>query len=192
MASIVGLAAWAAALGPRTVWEGDRIGQVVGVGIPDPVEDTNPVEESCMASEGSHEAGNLAGLRGQNADLAGEGSIGENTVAVETLVDLADEAVVAEIAVDFAVDFAEEVEKEIAAAAGGSEIAAPTKECRLGERSACELWSALWKYVMLFRCKEYLKHIRRKATEISTWFCALGGIFCDLHPKYFITYEVDM
>ena len=31
-----------------------------------------------------------------------------------------------------------------------------------------------------------LVYIRRKATEISTRFCALGGIICDLHPKYFI------
>lgn len=83
MASIVGLAAWGAAPGRRTAWEVDRIGQVVDVGILDLVEDTNPVEESHMALEGSHEAGNLAGLRGQTADSVGEGSIGESTVAVE-------------------------------------------------------------------------------------------------------------
>lgn len=134
MASIVGLVAWAAAQGPRTAWEVDRIGQVVDVGTPDPVEDTSPVEESRMALEGSHEVGTLAGLRGQNADSVGEGSIGESTVAVETLVDLAEEVVVAETAAadaaavdsaDYA-DSAEEVETEVAVAAARSELAVMT------------------------------------------------------------------
>ena len=139
MASIAALAAWAAALAPRTAWVVDRIGQVVGVEIPGPVEDTNPVEESRTALEGRHEAGNLAGLRAHIADSAGEDSIGESTVAVETSVDLAGEVVVvAETSAAVHVDsagFAVEVEEE-AAAAAGPELAASTKEGRLGEHSA--------------------------------------------------------
>ncbi len=137
----MGLAAWATALGRRTAWEVDRIGQVVDVGIPDLVEDTNPVEENRMALEGSHEAGNLAGLLDQTADSVGEGSIGESTVAVEISVDLADEVVVAEAAAaaGFVVGSAGSAggfEGGFAAAAAHSELAASTKECRLGERSA--------------------------------------------------------
>ena len=104
-----------------------------------PVEDTNRVEESRMALEGSHEAENLAGLRAHIADSVGAGSIGESTVAVETSVDPADEVVVvaAETAVVVLADsagFAVEVEEE--AAAAGPELAAWTKEGRLGEHSA--------------------------------------------------------
>lgn len=164
MASIVGLGAWAAALGPRTAWEVDKIGQVVDVGTPDLVEDTIPVEESHMALVGSHEAGNLAGLQGQNADWVGEGSIGESTVAVETSVDLADEVAVAEtaaaavaVAVDLG-DLAGEVEREVAALLG-SEVAALTKECRSGERSASKIWSARWKIIVLVKSKEYISCI---------------------------------
>ena len=36
-----------------------------------------------------------------------------------------------------------------------------------------------------------LVHIRRKATEFSTRFCALGAIICDLHPKYFIIQQAE-
>ncbi len=108
------------------------------MGILDLVEDTNPVEENRMALEGSHEAGNLAGLLGQIADSVGEGSIGESTVAVEISVDLADEVVVAEAAaaVGFVVGSADSpggFEGGFAAVAAHSELAA---ECRLGERSA--------------------------------------------------------
>lgn len=136
MASIAGLAARAAGLGPRTAWEGDRIGRVVDVGIPGPVEDTNPVEESRTALEGSHEEGSLAGLQGQSADLVGEGNIGESTVAVETSVALADELVAVEIVavVDFA-GSAGWVERELAAVVVGSELVVLTTECRLDERS---------------------------------------------------------
>ena len=136
MASIVGLAAWATALGRRTAWEVDRIGQVVDVGIPDLGEDTNPVEENRMGFEGSHEAGNLAGLLGQTADSVGEGSIGESTVAVGISVDLAAEVVVAEAAAVAGSAGGFEVGFAAAAAAADSELAASTKECRLGERSA--------------------------------------------------------
>ena len=143
MASSENLAAWAAALWPRTAWEVDRTGQVADVEIPGPVEDTNPVEESCMALEGNHEAGTLAGLRAQNVDLAGEGSIGESTVAVETLGDLADGVVVAESAAAAAVvdsagsaGFGGEVARDVAAAPVGSELAALTKECQSGVHSA--------------------------------------------------------
>ena len=90
MASIEALAAWVAALGPRTARGVDRIGQVVDVGIPGRMEDTNRVEESRMALEDSHEAGNLASLQDQNADSVGEGSMMESTVAVETSEDLVD------------------------------------------------------------------------------------------------------
>ena len=103
--------------------------------IPVPVEDTNPVEESHTALEGSHGAENLAGLRAHIADSVGEGSIGGSIVAVETSVDLADEVVVAETAAAVAVDlagFAEKIEEE----AAGPELAASTKEGRLGEHSA--------------------------------------------------------
>lgn len=144
MASSENLAAWAAALWPRTAWEVDRNGQVADVEIPGRVEDTNPVEESCMALEGNHEAGNLAGLQAQNVGLMGEGSIGESTVAVETLGDLADGVVVAESAaaagvVDSAgsAGFGGEVARDVAAAPVGSELAALTKECRSGVHSAC-------------------------------------------------------
>lgn len=146
MASSENLAAWAAALWPRTAWEVDRNGQVADVEIPGRVEDTNPVEESCMALEGNHEAGNLAGLRAQNVGLVGEGSTGESTVAVETLGDLADGVVVAESAaaaaaavVDSAgsAGFGGEVARDVAAAPVGSELAALTKECRSGVHSAC-------------------------------------------------------
>lgn len=154
MASIVGLAVWAAALVPRTAWEMDRIGQVVDVGIPGLVEGTNLVEESRMGLEGSHEAGNLADLRGQNADSVEEDSIAESTVAVETLVDLAEEVVVAESAVAAAVDSAgsvRQVERETGAAAVGSELVVSTKKCRSGERSACKVWSTRWKDRFLFK-----------------------------------------
>ena len=135
MASIVPLAAWAAALEPRTARDVDRFGQVVDVGTPGPVEDTNPVNESHKALEGSHEAENLA-ARGQNADSEGAASIGESTVAVETSVDLADEMIVAEsaAAVDFA-GSAGEAERDVVGAAVGSELVASMKECRSGERS---------------------------------------------------------
>ena len=116
---------------------------------PGPAEETNPVAESRMVLEGNHEAGSLADLLGQNAGWVGEGSIGESIVAVETSVDLAVEMVVAEtaaaaaaaavVAVDFAAPL-EEVRRKVAAA--GSELAASTPECRLGERSACKLLSA--------------------------------------------------
>ena len=189
MASIAGLAAQAAALGPRTAWVEGKTGQAVDVGIPGPVEDTNPEEESRTALVGSPEAGNLAGLRAQNADSVEEGSIGESTVAVETSVDFADELVAAEIAAAVAVDlagFAVKVEEEVAAA--GSELAASTKEGRSGEHSACDLWLALWQALTLFAIwRADLVYIRRKATEFSTRFCALGGTICDLHPRYFIT-----
>ena len=122
----------------------DRNGQVADVEIPGRVEDTNPVEESCMALEGNHEAGNLAGLRAQNVGLVGEGSIGESTVAVETLGDLADGVVVAESAAAAAVvdsagsaGFGGEVARDVAAAPVVSELAALTKECRSGVHSAC-------------------------------------------------------
>lgn len=145
MVLMVGLAVYVAALEPRTAWEVDRTGQAVDAGIPVPVvEDTNPVEEKHTALEGSHEEGTLAELRGRNADLVGEGSIGESTVAVETSGGLAGEVVVvgsvvaAAAAVGLA-DFAGEVEREVAV---DSELAALTKECRSGERSACKLWSA--------------------------------------------------
>ena len=137
------LAAWAAALWHRTVWVVDRTGQGVDVGIPGRVEDTNPVEESCMALEDNHEAGNLAGLRAQNVDLVGEGSIGESTVAVEILGDLADGVIVGESAAAAVVDSAGsagsggEFERDVAAAPVGSELAALTKVCRSGVHSAC-------------------------------------------------------
>ena len=162
MASIVGLAGWAAALGSRTAWEVDRIGQVVDAGILGPVEDTNPAEESHMALERNHEVGNLVGRRDQNADSVGEGSIGESTVAVETSGDLADEVLVAEAAAAVAVDsadsadFAGEVEREAAAAPVGSELAASTKECRSGGRSACQLWSELWEGSISFKSKGWI------------------------------------
>ena len=75
---------------PQTARGVDRIGQVVDVGIPGRMGDTNQVEESRMALEDSHEAGILVGLQDQNADSVGEGSMMENTVAVETLEDPAD------------------------------------------------------------------------------------------------------
>lgn len=137
MVLMVGLAVYAAALEPRTAWEVGRTGQAVDAGIPVPVEDTNPVEEKHTALESSHEEGTLAGLRGQNADSVGEGSTGESTVAVETLGGLAGEVVVVGSVVA-AAGFAEsagEVEREVAV---GSELAALTKECRSGERSACK------------------------------------------------------
>ena len=144
MASSENLAAWAAALWPRTAWEVDRTGQVADVEIPGRAEDTNPVEESCLAVEGNHEAGHLAGLRAQNVDLVGEGSIGESTVAVETLGDLADGVVVAESAAAAAVvdsagsaGFGGDVARDVAAAPVGSELAALTKEWRSGVHSAC-------------------------------------------------------
>lgn len=125
---------------PRTAWEVDRTGQVVDVGSPGLVEDTNPVEESRTAVEGSHEEGTLAGLRGQNAGLVGEGSIGESTVAAETSVGLAGEVVVvgtvAAAAAVGSAGSAGEVETEVAAVAVGFELEELTKECRLGERSA--------------------------------------------------------
>ena len=74
-------------------WEVKNTGQAVGVRIPGPVEDTNPVEESHMELEGMHEVENLGDLLDQNADSVGEGSIGESTVAVGILVDLAEEVV---------------------------------------------------------------------------------------------------
>lgn len=114
------------------------------MGIPDPVEDTNLVEESRTALEGSHEEGTLAGLRGQSADLVGEGSIGESTVAAETSVGLAEEVVVVgTVAAVEVAGFAGKVEREIAAVAVGSELVTLMKECRSDERSACEIWSAL-------------------------------------------------
>ena len=102
-------------------------------------------------------------------------------------MDLADEAVVAETAAGVAVgfaDFAGEVAGEVAA---DSELAASTKECRSGERSTCKLWSALWTFLTRPKARSRFEVIRRKATEISTRFCALGDIIYDLHPKYFIT-----
>lgn len=190
----MGLAAWAAALGPQTASEVDRIGPAVEAGTPGPVEDTSLVEGSRMALEDNHEAGNLAGLQGQNAGSVGEDSIGESTVAVETWVDLAGEVAVAEnaaavdVAVDVAVDFAGPAggfEREVAAAAVGSELAASTKECWAGERSAYYSQCS-GKASSRPKPEADLVYIRRKATEISTWFCALGGTFCDLHPGYFI------
>lgn len=135
----------------------DRIGQVVDVRNPGPAEETNPVAESRMVLEGNHEAGSLADLLGQNAGWVGEGSIGESIVAVETSVDLAVEVVVAETAAAVAVDFAgplEEVRKEVAAA--GSELAASTQECRLGERSACKLLSAPEGIFVSFKSKDWI------------------------------------
>lgn len=156
--------------------------------IPVPVEDTNPAEESRTALEGNHEAGNLAGLRAHIADSVGEGSIGGNIVAVEISVDLADEVVVAETAAVVAVDlagFAEEVEEEEVV---GPELAASTKEGRLGEHSAWTVWSALWESLISFTIwGADLVYIRRKATEFSTRLCALGGTNYNLHPKFFIT-----
>ena len=116
----------------------DILGQVVDVGIPDPVEDTNPLEESRTAPEGSHEEEILACLRGQSADLVGEGSIGESTVAAETLVGPA-EVVGVVVGTVAAVDFAGsagKVVRENAAVAVGSELVALMKEYRSDERSA--------------------------------------------------------
>lgn len=120
-------------------WEVENTGQAVGERIPGPVEDTNPVEESHMELEGNHEVGTLGDLLDQNADSVGESSIGESTVAVGTLVDLAEEVVGAEtaaavIAVDSA-GSAGEVEREVAAAPVGSEPATWMKEYRSGEHS---------------------------------------------------------
>ena len=106
-----------------------------------------------MALGGSHGAGNLADLRGQNADSV-EGSIAESTVAAETSGDLAEGVVVAETAVAAAVDFAgsvRQVEGETAAAAVESELVASTKGCRSVERSAYKSWSTRWKDSFLCR-----------------------------------------
>ena len=150
MVSIVGLAAWAAALGLQTAREVDKIGQGVDGGKPGPVEDTNLVEESRTALEGKHEAESLEGLPGRNADSVGEGSNGESTAAVETLEDLADEVFVAETAAAGSAGSAAEVEGEIVAP--GSQIVASMKVCRWGERSACHLWSELWEaYIWIIR-----------------------------------------
>ena len=110
-----------------------------------------------MALERNHEVGNLVGPRDQNADSVGEGSTGESTVAVETSGGLADEVLVAEAAAAVAVDSADsagEAEREAAAAPVGSEIAASTKECRSGGRSACRLWSELWEGSISVKSKE--------------------------------------
>lgn len=98
-----------------------------------------------MALMSSYEEGNLGALQGQNADSVAEGSVEENTVAVEISVGLAEKVVGAEVvAVGLAGlagfdGLAGEVEKD---AAVGSDLAASTKECRSGERSAYELQSA--------------------------------------------------
>ena len=137
MASIVGLAAWVAALGPQTAGV-DRIGQVVDVGIPGRMEDTNQVEESRMTLEDSHEAGNLAGLQDQNADSVEEGSRRESTAAVETSEDPADEVVVAgnaAAAVDYLAGSAVEFGRQVAAALADSELATLMQVCRSGEHS---------------------------------------------------------
>ena len=142
------LAAWAAALGPQTALEVDRIGRGVDVGIPGLAGDTKPGEESRMTSEGNREAGTLVDLLDQIADWVAEGNIGENTVAVEILEGLGDEVVVvvvdenAAVAVDSA-GSAVEVEREVAAAPVGSELDALTKECRLDEHSVYLVWLEL-------------------------------------------------
>ena len=117
------------------------------MGIPGPVEDTKPEEESRMALEDNHEAGTLVDLLGQTADWGGEGNIGGSTVAVEILGDLGDLMVVvvaedAAVAVDSA-GSAVEVEREVAAAPVGLELEASTKGCRWDEHSAYHVRSEL-------------------------------------------------
>ena len=190
MASSEGLAAWTAALGPRTAREVDRIGQAVGVRIPGPVEDTNPVEESHMELEGNHGVENLADLRGRNADSVREGSIGESTVAVGTLEDLADEVVGAEsaaagVAVD-AADSAGEVERQVAAAPVGSEPATSMKECRSGEHSAYKYGQNAAKAASRSKTGRSgcLSEGRQRKFPHG---CALSVVQIVFHPKCFIT-----
>ncbi len=147
---------------------------------PGPVEDTNPVEESRMALEGSHEAGNLAVLLGQNAGSVGKGSMGESTVAVETSEALADEVVVAEtaaaaVAVDSAGP-AEKVGRGFAAAPVDSEFVAPTTECRLGEHSACKQWSELWGGPSSFQSKNWILKISEGRQRKCPHGCALSVV----------------
>lgn len=173
-------------------WEVENTGQAVGVRIPGPVEDTNPVEESHMELEGKREVGNLGDLLDQNADWVGEGSTGESTVAVGTLVDLAEEVVGAEtaaagVAVDSA-GSAGEVEREVAAAPVGSERATWMKEYRSGEHSTYQYGQSSAKAG--YRSKAVISgfFISEGRQRKFPHGCALSVVQeCDFHPKCFIT-----